>query len=93
MPDNPPPAGERLEPGRLREALIGEWKNPLLSVRLHEDGTLTATTAAGADQAGRWSVDPAGRVRADLMGGAVVVDASIAGDELALVINGRTLLL
>jgi hypothetical protein len=27
------------------------------------------------------------------MGGAVVVDASIAGDELALVVNGRTLLL
>ncbi len=86
-----PAAGERLEPDALREAAIGDWASPMLSLRIRNDGTLTATMASGAASSGRWSVDPAGRVVTDVMGAALAIDASIAGDVLTLVINGRTL--
>jgi len=86
-----PAAGERLGPDALREAVIGDWTSPLLSISIRTDGTLTATMASGAASSGRWSVDSAGRVVTDVMGAAIAIDASIAGDVLTLVINGRTL--
>jgi hypothetical protein len=86
-----PAAGERLEPDALREAAIGDWASPMLSISIRNDGTLTATMASGATSSGRWSVDASGRVVTDVMGAALAIDASIAGDVLTLVINGRTL--
>ena len=83
--------GPKAEPGRLREVVAGDWTSPFLSVSIHGDGTLTATMAAGQEQAGRWSVDPAGRVHTDVMGAAMVIDASVAGDVLTLVIDGQAL--
>jgi hypothetical protein len=36
-------------------------------------------------------VDPAGRVVTDVMGASMAIDASVAGDVLTLIINGRAL--
>jgi hypothetical protein len=91
LPEHGPPADGQVEPGRLREAITGDWASPFLSVSIHGDGTLTATMAAGQPQAGRWTMDPAGRVHTDVMGAAMVIDASVAGDVLTLVINGQAL--
>ena len=91
LPENGLPAHEQLAPGRLREAIIGDWESPFLSISVRADGTLTATMAAGAAQAGRWSVDPAGRVVTDAMGASMAIDASVAGDVLTLVFDGQAL--
>ena len=91
LPDDGLPARERLAPGRLRAAITGDWQSPFLSISVRADGTLTTTTGAGAVQAGRWSVDPAGRVVTDVMGAWMAIDASVAGDVLTLIINGRAL--
>jgi hypothetical protein len=48
LPEHGMPAAERLEPDRLREAIIGDWTSPVLSISVRGDGTLTATKAAGA---------------------------------------------
>ncbi len=91
LPDNGFPAHGRLAPGQLREAIIGDWESPFLSLSVRADGTLTARMGAGAAQAGRWSVDPAGRVVTDVMGASMAIDASVAGGVLTLVINGEAL--
>jgi hypothetical protein len=91
LPEHGMPAAERLEPGRLREAIIGDWTSPVLSISVRGDGTLTATMAASAAQQGHWSVDSAGRLATDVMGAPLAIDASVAGDELTLVINGQGL--
>jgi hypothetical protein len=91
LPENGLPAQEQLAPGRLREAIIGDWESPFLSISIRADGTLDATMGAGAAQAGRWSVDPAGRVVTDVMGESMAIDASVAGDVLTLVIDGQAL--
>jgi hypothetical protein len=91
LPENELPAHEQLAPGRLRESVIGSWESPFLSVSIRADGTLTATMGAAAPQAGRWSVDPGGRVVTDVMGASMAIDASVTGDVLTLVINGQAL--
>ncbi len=55
------------------------------------DGTLSAWTAGQGDQQGRWSVDPGGRLVADVTGAAFVGDASVADDALTVDIGGRWL--
>jgi hypothetical protein len=91
LPENGLPPQEQLAPGRLREAIIGDWESPFLSISIRADGTFNATMGAGAAQAGRWSVDPAGRVVTDVMGESMAIDASVAGDVLTLVIDGQAL--
>jgi hypothetical protein len=91
LPEHGMPAAERLEPDRLREAIIGDWTSPVLSISVRGDGTLTATMAGSAAQQGHWSVDSAGRLATDVMGAPLSIDASVAGDELTLVINGQGL--
>jgi len=75
----------------LREAIIGDWTSPVLSISVRGDGTLSATMAGSAAQQGHWSVDSAGRLATDVMGAPLAIDASVAGDELTLVINGQGL--
>src|SRR5262245_35153397 len=48
--------------GLLREALVGSWTHPLVTVTLAEDGTATVTTIMGATRAGHWSIDGHGRL-------------------------------
>ena len=91
LPETGLPAHEQLPPDRLRAEIIGDWQSPFLSISVRADGTLTATMDPGAVQAGRWSVDPAGRVVTDVMGASMAIDASIAGDVLTLVIDGEAL--
>ena len=91
LPENGVPPHEQLPPARLREAIIGDWESPFLSISVRADGTLTATMGAGAAQAARWSVDAAGRVITDVMGASMAMDASIAGEVLTLVIDGQPL--
>ncbi len=85
------PGGEQLAPDRLREAIIGDWTSPVLSISVRGDGTLTATMAGRAAQQGHWSVDSAGRMATDVMGAPLDLDAFVAGDELTLFINGQGL--
>jgi len=91
LPETGLPAHEQLPPDRLRAEIIGDWQSPFLSISVRADGTLTATMDPGAVHAGRWSVDPAGRVVTDVMGASMAIDASIAGDVLTLVIDGEAL--
>jgi len=86
-------SGQRPEAGALDKAIVGSWSSPLLSVSFDEDGRLTAQLADGSDHQGRWSVDPEGRLHADLMGAPILADASVADDELTLVINNQALML
>jgi hypothetical protein len=87
--DSPPAADQRLGAEALTDALAGSWTNPFLSVSFRPDGTLTGRMANGVEQQGRWSVDSDGRLHADVMGASQVAEATVAGDELLLGIDGR----
>jgi hypothetical protein len=91
LPGHGLPAHERLAPGRLPEAITGDWESRFLSISVRADGTLTTTMNTGVVQAGRWSVDPAERVVTDVMGASLAIDVSVAGDVLTLIIDGRAL--
>jgi hypothetical protein len=84
-------SGPRQPPDQLRQAVIGDWTSPFLSVSIRADGTLSAATGGQPAQSGRWSMDSAGRVHTDVMGSPMVIDAAVAGDVLTLVINGQGL--
>jgi hypothetical protein len=77
--------------GRGREALVGRWTHPLVTVTLAEDGTATATTIAGATQAGHWSVDGHGRLLTDVTGTMEPTDAALDDDRLTIQLEGRRL--
>lgn len=85
-----PPAPDARDPRPLAEAILGTWKNPLVTVTFSEGGTATLRMFTG-DKTGRWSVDASGRLRADLMGQERTADAWIAGDTLTVVAEGRAL--
>lgn len=87
LPKTPPLGGQTVRP----EELIGRWTSPFLTVSIQEDGRLATRLPDGADSEGRWSIDPDGRLRADLMGAPIVAAASVEGDELTLVINDQAL--
>lgn len=91
VPKDPPPGAQQLEGGEIAPAIIGDWKSPFLTLSVREGGTLTATMPNGAAQEGRWSVDPSGRLLADVMGSSRQIDAWIAGNELTLGIDGQKL--
>lgn len=91
LPEDGLPAQERLAPGRLGQAIIGDWESPFVRISVRTDGTLTTTMGTGAAQAGRWSVDSDGRVVTDVMGASMAIDATVAGDVLTLIINGQAL--
>lgn len=76
----------------VREALVGRWTHPLVTVTLAEDGTATVTTILGATQSGRWSVD-GGRLLTDATGTMETTDAVLDGDRLTIQFEGRRLTL
>ncbi len=84
-------AGSWQPPEQLRQAVIGDWTSPFLSVSIRADGTLTAAMARQPARSGRWSLDSAGQVHTDVMGSPMVIGASVAGDVLTLVLNGQGL--
>src|SRR5580765_726585 len=79
--------------GLVREALVGRWTHPLVTVTLAEDGTATVTTIAGSTQAGHWSVDGHGRLLTDATGTMEPMDAALDDGRLTIQLEGRHLTL
>jgi hypothetical protein len=84
------PSG-RVAGGLVREALVGKWTHPLVTVQLAEDGTATVTTIAGTTQAGHWSVDGHGRLLTDVTGTMEPTDAALDDGRLTIQLEGRHL--
>jgi len=88
----PPPASER-DPRPLGEAIVGTWKNPLVSVTFESAGTVTITMPGGRTRSGQWSVDASGRLVTDVTGTMGAAQAWVAGDRLSIEIEGDGLTL
>lgn len=86
-PRGPIDAGEPVD----QAALLGTWSSPFLTLEVRGGGTLTVRLADGSEQPGQWSIDPSGRLSADVFGARRVIDASIADDALTLVIEGQAM--
>jgi hypothetical protein len=84
-------ASGRVAKGLVREALVGSWTHPLVTVTLARNGTATVTTIAGVTQAGHWSVDAQGRLLTDATGTMEPTDAALEGDRLTIQLEGRRL--
>ena len=87
------PASGRVAGGLVREALVGTWTHPLVTVRLAEDGRATVTTMAGSTEGGHWSVDGHGRLLTDVTGTMEPTDAVLDGGRLLIQLEGRRLTL
>jgi hypothetical protein len=77
--------------GVVRQALVGRWTHPLVTVTLAEDGTATITTIMGATQSGHWSVDSRGRLLTDATGTMEPTDAALDDGRLTIQLEGRRL--
>ena len=84
-------ASGRVAGGLVREALVGRWTHPLVTVILAEDGTATVTTIAGSTEAGHWSVDGHGRLLTNVTGTMEPTDAVLDGGRLTIQLEGRRL--
>ena len=84
----PPPASER-DPRPLAQAIVGTWKNPMLSVTFDAGGTVTATMPGGRKQSGHWSVDTSGNLVSDVMGSEGTAKAWVANDRLSIELDGQ----
>ena len=87
-PAPPPPADRDSRP--LAEAIVGTWRNPMMTLVFGPDGSLNMSTLAGLGRAGRWSVDSAGKLVWDAAGGEPA-DAWIQGSELTISSQGQAL--
>jgi hypothetical protein len=85
-----PPPPEARDQRPLAEAILGTWKNPLVSVTFAEGGVATVRLFTG-EKTGHWSVDASGRLRGAFMGREETIEAWVAGDTLTVVAQGRTL--
>jgi hypothetical protein len=75
----------------VRQALVGRWTHPLVTVTFAEDGTVTATTMMGATQSGHWSVDGHGRLLTNATGAMEPTDAALDDGHLTIQLDGRRL--
>ena len=85
------PASGRVAGGLVREALVGTWTHPLVTVRLAEDGRATVKTMAGSTEGGHWSVDGHGRLVTNVTGTMEPTDAVLEGGRLTIQLEGRRL--
>ena len=85
-PPSPPPGAR--DPRALGQAIIGAWTNGLMTISFSADGRVTADTM-GHTQQGRWSIDPGGRLLADVMGQQQAAEAWISGDQLTITADGQ----
>jgi hypothetical protein len=81
------PAGAR----PLAEAIVGNWRSPVMNVTFSANGTATAKMPDGMRLAGRWSIAGEGKLRLDGMGQDMETDASVVGDVLSVVMEGKRL--
>src|SRR5690349_3898414 len=65
-PSPPSPCERGARP--LADAILGTWRNALMTVSFSGDGTVTAKLLTGFERRGHWSVDRHGRLRTDVMG-------------------------
>jgi hypothetical protein len=87
----PPPPGSR-DPRPLAEAIVGTWRNPMMTVTFSADGTASMKSALpGVDREARWSVDASGKLVADIAGTTEPAEAWIASDRLTVVLGGQSL--
>lgn len=86
-----PPAPHERDPRPLAQAILGSWRGGMFSLAFAPDGAATVTPAMGPELRGRWSVDAAGRLQLDAMGGEEAGEAWVAGDTLTITAAGRTL--
>jgi hypothetical protein len=84
-------ASGRVVGGFVREALVGRWTHPLVTVILADNGTATVTTMAGSTEAGHWSVDGHGRLLTDVTGTMEPMDAVLDGGRLTIQLEGQRL--
>jgi hypothetical protein len=89
--DATPPPSDQLDARPLTQAIIGTWKNPMMTVSFAADGTGTQTVMNGRETSGRWSVDAQGQLHATLMGQDQTAAAWIAGDTLTISIGTMAL--
>jgi hypothetical protein len=87
----PPPSGTR-DSRALADAIVGTWASGGIRATFAGDGTFVVRMLV-IERRGRWSVDAAGRLHADVAEGGQTVDAWIAGDRLTIVLDGRSLTL
>ncbi len=83
-----PPGGR--DPRPLAEAIVGTWSNRLLTVTFAADGAVTTRMLRG-EMRGRWSVDGAGRLNAEIAGQSQAAEAWIEGDQLTIAADGAGL--
>jgi hypothetical protein len=72
----------------LEEAIVGSWRNSFANATFASDGRVTASVR-GHRTTGRWSVDGAGRLHADIAGQAGIAQASVLGAELRITLGGK----
>ena len=89
-PVTPPPLGDR-DPRPLAQAIVGAWRNPILTVTFDADGSVSASMLGGIQHRGHWSVNRAGRLVSDVMGRDDAAEAWVVGDELTIVADGNAL--
>jgi hypothetical protein len=88
--ESAPPAGSAGR-GLAREALVGRWINPLVTVTLRQDGTATVAMIAGARRDGHWAIDAEGRLLTDATGKMEPTSAWLDDDGLTIQLEGRRL--
>jgi hypothetical protein len=79
--------------GSLAEAIVGSWKSPFGDLTFREDGIVSARMGDGSNFEGKWSVDAAGHLHADIMGTAMDAEAALKGDQLTLRMDDQALIL
>jgi hypothetical protein len=88
-----PAAGppQNQDPRPLEDAIVGTWKNILMSVTFSSGGRLTIRLP-GETRDARWSVDRDGRLSADISGtgGRETADAWVAGSQLTINLDGQS---
>jgi hypothetical protein len=89
--DTTPPPGDQLDTRPLVQAIVGTWRNPIMTVSFAADGTGTQTMMNGRETSGQWSVDAQGQLHAQLMGQDQTAAAWIAGDTLTISIGTQAL--
>jgi hypothetical protein len=77
------------DPRPLTDALLGSWTNPFGTVTFSEGGAVSATMAGGHQQSGRWSVDGAGHLVAEVLGTTLSSDVQVSGDEMVVSWEGQ----
>jgi hypothetical protein len=76
------------DPRPLDEVIVGTWSNVMMKVTFSAGGRVTIQMP-GTKKDGHWSVDGAGRLRADITGQQATGDASVSGNQLTITIDGE----